>query len=151
MTETPIAVVIDTSVWVSAFLNPAGYPARLIASGKDGRFAVVSSQPMLDELQDVLRRPRIRRIRNLTHEEIDRFVAAVSDIAQLVPISGNFQLCRDPDDDTVLETAARGGAKFVVSRDEDITRDRDLAERLRQHGIEAVTVRRLLELLEIGQ
>ena len=38
-----------------------------------------------------------------------------------------------------------------VSRDEDITRDRDLAERLRQHGIEAVTVRRLLELLEIGQ
>lgn len=151
MTETPIAVVIDTSVWVSAFLNPAGYPARLIASGKDGRFAVVSSQPMLDELQDVLRRPRIRRIRNITSEEIDTFVASVSAVAQLVSITGGLQLCRDPGDDIVLETAVCGAAKFVISRDEDITRDPDLALMLRQHGVEVMTVNRFLGLLDMGR
>jgi len=46
-----------------------------------------------------------------------------------------------------LETAITGGATLVVSRDEDLTRDTDLTERLRDHGIETLTVQRLLDRL----
>jgi len=38
----PVAVVIDSNVWVSAFLNPGGFPARLILAGKTGNFSIVS-------------------------------------------------------------------------------------------------------------
>lgn len=54
-----VVAVIDTSVWVSAFLNPDGYPARLTKAGRSGNFLIVSSLPLLDELHEVLLRPRV--------------------------------------------------------------------------------------------
>lgn len=141
-------VVVDTNVWVSAFLNPAGFPARLIEAGKSGRFLIVSSLPLLHELREVLLRPRLMKIRQTTVEEIDRFMAGVGAVVLLVPVAGDLKLCRDPDDDWVLETAVRGGAKYLISRDEDVTRDPDLTQKLGQYGVRTITVQRFLDLLQ---
>lgn len=54
-------VVIDTNVWISALLNPHGAPARLIRAFREGVFEVAASEPMLHEIEVVLRRPRIWR------------------------------------------------------------------------------------------
>ncbi len=145
----PVVVVIDTSVWVSAFLNPEGFPARLIHAGKTGSFSIASSLPMLDELHEVLLRPRIMKIRRSTELDAEAFLASVIAVVQLVPISGEFRLCRDPDDDIILETAIRGNASYVVSRDEDMTRDLDLIDALRERGIETITVQRLIDRLRL--
>ena len=61
-----------------------------------------------------------------------------------------WHLCRDPDDDWVLETAVAGGATHVASRDEDVTRDLELQEKLGLRGIETIMVSRLLVLLDEG-
>lgn len=145
----PVAVVIDTNVWVSAFLNPDGFPARLILAGKTGNFSIVSSLPLLDELQEVLLRSRIMKVRRATTADVENFMAGVAAVVQLVPVSGDLSLCRDPDDDIILKTALRGGATFVVSRDEDVTRDLDLINVLRARGIETITVQRLLDRLQV--
>ena len=76
-------------------------------------------------------------------------MAGVAAVVQLVLVSGDLSLCRDPDDDIILETALRGGATFVVSRDEDVTRDLDLISVLRERGIETITVQRLLDHLQL--
>ena len=68
-------------------------------------------------------------------------------MVQLVPVFGELRLCRDPDDDVVLETAIQGNATYVVSRDEDMTRDLDLVDRLRERGIKTITVQRFLNFL----
>lgn len=145
----PVAVVIDTNVWVSAFLNPDGFPARLILAGKTGSFSIVSSLPLLDELQEVLLRPRIMKIRRATPADVEIFMAGVAAVVQLVPVSGDLSLCRDPDDDIILETALRGSAIFVVSRDEDVIRDLPLINVLRERGIETITVQRLIDRLQL--
>lgn len=142
-----VVVVIDTSVWVSAFLNPEGFPARLIQAGKTHRFSIISSLPLLDELQEVLLRPRIMKIRHSEEIDVHSFMASVAAVVQLVPVSGEFSLCRDPDDDVILETAIQGNAAYVISRDEDLTRDLDLIDQLRERGIEAVTVQRFIDRL----
>jgi putative PIN family toxin of toxin-antitoxin system len=54
-------VVIDTNVWVSALLNPHGFPARILQAFRDRQFEVVVSHTLLTELRSVLRRPRILR------------------------------------------------------------------------------------------
>ena len=90
------------------------------------------------------------RIRRSTEIDVEAFVAAVAAVVQLVPVSGELRLCRDPDDDVILETAIRGNAAFVVSRDEDLTRDLDLNDHLREQSIETITVQRLLDRLELG-
>lgn len=145
-----IVAAIDTNVWVSAFLNPSGFPARLIQAGKAGGFLIVSALPLLDELQEVLLRPRIIKIRQSTEMDVDAFIAGVGAVVRLVPVSGELGLCRDPDDDLLLETAIQGNATYVVSRDEDVTRDLDLTNRLREHGIETITVQRFLDLFQRG-
>ena len=142
-----VVAVIDTSVWVSAFLNPDGYPARLTKAGKTGTFLIVSSLPLLDELHEVLLRPRVMKIRQSTETDVNVFIASVGAVVQLVPVSGELRLCRDPDDDVVLETAIQGNATYVVSRDEDMTRDLDLVDRLRERGIKTITVQRFLNFL----
>jgi uncharacterized protein len=144
-----IAAVIDTNVWISAFLNPSGFPARLILAGKSGSFLIISSLPMLDELNEVLLRPRLMKIRQVTEDDVEAFVASVGAVVRLAPVTGDFKLCRDPDDDIILETAIRGGASYLVSRDEDVTRDLDLTTQLRQRGaVQTITVQRFLNLLE---
>ncbi|MBE2234959.1 MAG: putative toxin-antitoxin system toxin component, PIN family [Anaerolinea sp.] len=144
-----VAVVIDTNVWVSAFLNPDGFPARLILAGKTGNFSIISSLPLVDELQEVLLRPRIMKIRRATLTDVEVFMTGVVAVVQLVPVSGDLSLCRDPDDDIILETAIRGRATYVVSRDEDVTRDLDLIHVLRERGIEIITVQRLIDRLQL--
>jgi len=144
----PIVAVIDTSVWVSAFLNPVGFPARVRQAAKEERFDLVVSVPMLEELRNVLLRPRIMRVRGTTPEEGLFFVQNIADIARIAPISGTLRLCRDPKDDMILETALTGQATHVVSRDEDLTRDLDLAQKLKEYGITVMTVSRFLAMLE---
>jgi len=51
-------VVIDTNVWVSAFLNRKGFPARIKDAWIKGEFEVVLSFPLLQELSEVLHRPK---------------------------------------------------------------------------------------------
>lgn len=145
-----IVAVVDTNVWVSAFLNPAGFPARLIQSGKTGNFLVVSSLPLLDELREVLLRPRLTKIRQVTAQDVDAFVAGAAAVVRLASVEGDLRLCRDPDDDIVLETAIRGGAAYLISRDEDLTRDLDLTEQLCERGIQTITVQRFINLLSTG-
>ena len=146
-----VVVVIDTNVWVSAFLNPQGFPARLVQAGKAGGFLSVSSLPLLNELQGVLLRPRIMKIRHSTEIDVEAYIAGVGAVVQLVPVSGEIKLCRDPDDDIILETAIRGKAAYVVSRDEDMTRDLDLRDYLLEQGIETITVQRLIDRLQLDK
>lgn len=50
----PAVVLIDTNVWVSAFINPHGYPAKLKAAWAQNRFQAVVSVALMDELAEVL-------------------------------------------------------------------------------------------------
>jgi putative PIN family toxin of toxin-antitoxin system len=146
----PVVAVVDTNVLVSAFLNPVGFPARVLAAAQRERFTLVTSAPLLEELREVLSRSRLMRARNTTSADADTFVQSIADVAsQVVPVSGTLQLCRDPDDDVLLETAIVGGATHIVSRDEDITRDLELVAQLEKRGIKAVTVSRFLA--EVGE
>lgn len=56
-------VVVDTNVWVSAVLNRSGSPALVLAALKTRRFALLTSEPLLAELAEILTRPRIARLR----------------------------------------------------------------------------------------
>lgn len=144
----PTVAVVDTNVWVSAFLNPGGFPNRLLQTARSNRFTLVTSVPLLEELQEVLCRPRIMKIRRTTQTEAEGFTRLVAGVAQIVVISGTLRLCRDPDDDLLLETAIAGHATYVVSRDEDITRDLNLERPLKAYNIETTTVSRFPRELE---
>ena len=148
MIELLVRIVIDTNIWVSALISPRGEPARLMRAVRDRRIQLVMSPPLLAEVRAVLRRPRIRRRIDLDDGDIDVFIREAIDQALHVTTRGDFRLSRDPKDDMVVETAIEGGAQYIVSRDEDLTRDLDLLNAIQGYGIEVLTVARFLERLD---
>jgi len=144
-----IVALIDTNVWVSALINPHGFPARTRDAWLAGRYKIIVSKPLLEELEDVLYRPRIQQRFGVTEAQVEELLLLITERATPVEISGELHLCRDARDDMVLETAIVGGAQYIVSRDEDITRDLELLEQLQKRGIKAVTVSRFLA--EVGE
>jgi len=140
-------VLIDTNVWVSAFINRNGYPARVKEKFLHREFEIVVSPPLLQEVSDVLRRPRIQNRYAITEEEINLFMEILAGTGRCVLLSGNVNLCRDRKDNMVLETAMKGEVDYLVTRDDDIKIDVKLVEEMITHGVTVLTVSKFLEIL----
>jgi len=143
----PFKILIDTNVWVSAFLNPSGYPAKIITAWLADKMQIVISIPLLKEILDVLQRPRIQKKYKYSAEEIKTYLDLIFQRAEKIEPAGNINLCRDTRDNIVLETALSGQAKYLVTRDDDIKRDPDLIQAMSKSGIEVITVSRFLEVI----
>jgi len=143
-----IVALIDTNVWVSTLINPHGFPAKARDAWLSGRYKIIISKPSLEELEDVLHRPRIQQRFGVTEAQAEELLLLITEKAIPVEISGELHLCRDARDDMLLETAIVGGATHIVSRDEDVTCDLELVTQLEKWRIKAVTVNRFLA--EVG-
>ena len=84
----PAVAVVDTSVWVSAFINPNGYPAQVYRAVRAGRFRCLTSLPLLEELAEVLSRQRVAKLRNLSGDEIRAYVLGIAEGETLVQVTG---------------------------------------------------------------
>lgn len=143
-----IRAVIDTNIWVSSLLNPFGFPARLSTAFANGRFEAVLSEQLLVELADVLNRPRIKNKYGLSDSDIAEFLFLLEERADHVLLKGNVNVCRDRDDDCVIETALLGNALYIVSRDDDLKFDDSVSSFLANHGISVITVAHFLAILD---
>lgn len=143
----PLRVVVDTNVWISALLNPHGPPAQVLEALQRNAFEPVLASALLDELMEVVERPRLRRYR-LRQEEILKLQDLLRDKSRWVEPTGELHLCRDPADDLFLEVALLGQAQYLVTRDDDLKRDLELIQRMEEQGIRVVSVRQFLRLLE---
>ncbi|HRR42633.1 MAG TPA: putative toxin-antitoxin system toxin component, PIN family [Syntrophales bacterium] len=142
-----VKAVIDTNIWVSALINPHGYPSQLRSLFEAGEFRAVISAPMLEELVDVLQRPRIMGKYKLTMSDIEELVILLEEKCEHVSLEGNLAICRDVDDNLVIETAVRGGAEYLVSRDDDIKHDVSVLSFFARYGIRVTTVEGFLKKL----
>ena len=108
--------VLDTNVLVSLLLRSGGVGAWLLSLWAAGRYEVVISQVIMDELLEILDRPHIApRIKT------DRRLALLRRLRQravwtlgAINIAGATP---DPDDDMLVSTAMEGEATFIVTWD----------------------------------
>jgi putative PIN family toxin of toxin-antitoxin system len=134
-----VRAVVDANVWVSGILSRSGSCARIVDAFVEGRFTLITSEPLLAEVADVLSRPRIAQRSRFTHTELRDLVAAMRILGEVVPISGERGLCRDPDDDAVIETAISGQADGLVTGDRDLTADPAVGTLLAEAGVRLLT------------
>lgn len=134
-------ILFDTNIWVSGFLSPEGHCGclvrRLIV---DSDIEIVTSVPILDEIVDVLARPRLTRRYGFTPDEVKQFVAWIWASTQMVvPLAESYG-CRDRDVDIVCASAVAGRVQCLVTRDDDLKRDPKLMQALLSQGVEVLTV-----------
>jgi putative PIN family toxin of toxin-antitoxin system len=118
-----IRVVLDANVFVGAVLSPGGFPADILRAWRDERFHLVMSPAILEEIERVLRYPKIRRRHRWQAEHLRLFIEDLARLAILTP--GELELnviAEDPSDNRYLECAIEGDADCLVSGDQHLLR-----------------------------
>lgn len=109
--------VLDTNVVVSAVLLPRSVPRQAFDLAFI-RGIVLVSESMLDELDDVLRRPRFERY--VSEDERLQFLTIFIRDATVAEVTEVIIDCRDPKDNKFLELAVSGNATCIISGDADL-------------------------------
>ena len=115
--------VLDPNIIISGLLSPNGAPARTLKAWQEGRFALIASPGLLDELRRAL---AYRKLRKRIPEEsatvildlLARGATVVDDVAD--PPARSI----DPGDDYLLALAEHQRA-VLVSGDRDLLDLRD--------------------------
>lgn len=115
-----VRAVIDTNVIVSGLIKPSGTAGRLIRLLSEGAFTAVFSLELIDEIAAVLSYPKIRTKYRRRPKDLEDIAGLFALRGDLVTPEERIRLCRDPDDDFLLETAIAGNAAYLVTGDEDL-------------------------------
>lgn len=113
-------VVLDTNVLVSSMIASRGTIGRVLQLLRDDEFVAVYSKPMIHEVIEVLRRPRIQEKYQIGSQEINALLRLiVFRGSPVVPIT-KIYVCRDSKDNKFLEAAVDGEADCIVTGDMDL-------------------------------
>jgi uncharacterized protein len=133
-----IRVVADTNVYISALMF-GGLPGTFLELALVGSFVLVTSEALLDELDEKL---RIKF--GVSSEDAAAIRARLDSTAHIVKPDLALDVVKaDLDDNRVLECALAAKADYVMSG------DRHLLELSSYEGIPILTVRQFLEETEI--
>lgn len=127
-----VRLVLDTDVIVSALRSPTGASAALLAAARKGQMTLVANVALALEYEAICGRAEHILVAGLSVTEVSTFVDAV--IAMAEPVESHFlwrPMLRDPSDEMVLEAAANGRARAIVTFNQ-----RDFADVPSSLGIE---------------
>jgi putative PIN family toxin of toxin-antitoxin system len=138
-------IVVDTNLWIRALLGgPVTLP--VLEAWRAGKFVVLISQPLLDELEAVAQRPRLRQL--IDPAQSKALVEQLRWRGQWVEATAVPPRCRDPKDHPVLATAISGHADAIVSGDGDLRADSELRHQMLGQGVKIWGVAGLLADLD---
>ena len=113
-----IRAVLDTNVWISASLSPDGVSGQIFRAWQEGRFEVVVSEDILEEMDQVFRKQKILKRIVWTPEEVTNFLLSLCEGRIVTPGHIKLRVVKDdPTDDKFFVAAVEGQADYIVSGD----------------------------------
>lgn len=114
-----IRAVLDTNVIVSGIIRRESLPGELLKAGfEEGKFTLVTSPFLLQEVAETLWEEKIRKYHGWDRGQLLAFVARLHRQSLVTP--GQLEvrvISEDPDDNAVLTCAKEGDATYIVTGD----------------------------------
>lgn len=129
-------IVIEPSVLVSSLIG--GWARELGWRIDEGVFDLYVSQALVEELREVVSRPRFCQL--IRAGEAEWLVGLLLQRSTVIEPTRIEEICRDSDDDYLLALADASQADYLVTRDED------LLSLHRYHNTEIIYPARLMQL-----
>ena len=120
----------------------------ILEAFNEGKFQLVMSQFLFDELHQVWQRPRL--LKRIDRAQALRLEVQLKERAEWIEVSTVPHNCRDPKDLPVLATAIDGKANIIVSGDDDLRADEVLRAAMTVRGIQLLGVNSFLSQLTEG-
>ena len=136
-----LRAVVDTNIFVSGIINPAGPPGQIIKALRNSAFTLVSSSDINEEILEVLSRPRLQKY-HLQDALFDIGVILYTQ-AELTRAKTKVKASPDPDDDKFLTAAIGGKAQYVVTGDKT-----GLLQLEEYQGVRIITAKTFLRVLQ---
>ena len=118
------AIVIDTNLFISAIISKNNtIPYQLLLAWRNSRFQLITSDPLITEVEAVLKREKIYKKYNISQEEIAKLLRELRFSTKIViPIEVNLLPIhsRDKKDDILLASALGGNCDYLITGDEDL-------------------------------
>lgn len=134
--------MLDTNVIVSGTIGNSGSPFIILEAWRKGRFILITSQTLIDEVERVFCYPRIQKKYHITEKQVTNALKNLINYSIATPRNIKLSvITKDPPDNEVLIAALEGEADYIV------TGDADLLELKSYKGIKIVLPSEFLELL----
>lgn len=139
---TSLRVVVDTNVIVSGLFGIKNSPSgKILQAIRTQKIILVTSPVILEEVGEVISRPRIVKLTKMSVEERKDFI---DELIERSDVTAGKQLShilgRDERDDKFLACAYEAKADYIV------TGDNDLLVLKQYEGIKVVLPRKFIEL-----
>lgn len=116
-----IKAVVDANVLISAVIAPLGPSRRIFDAWREGRFTLVNSPGIIEEVSRKLAHPRISLRYGVSDEDRAAVLRLLQAEAEITPGSSEISPgTRDPGDDKVVAAAIETQADYVVTGDKDL-------------------------------
>jgi putative PIN family toxin of toxin-antitoxin system len=111
-------ILCDTNVLVRSVISPYGPAAELLRLIAE-RHTLIVSPYVLSELYDVLRRPKIRSLHQLSEMHVRRVISRLYQLAVVVSLPEALPdaVPHDPKDNPIVMTAIAGRADVLCTLD----------------------------------
>lgn len=108
-------VVLDTNILVSGLISSAGNPAAIYSAWEGGKFTLLSSVELIEELRSTLQKPRVADL--IKPHKAGRLVNQIKRLAEDVGRLPRVKRSPDPNDDYLLALSEAGQADYLVTGD----------------------------------
>jgi len=108
-------IVLDTNILISSLISKKSSPYLLYYGWRKKRFTLITSEEQLNELNQVLQYPKLRKFIN--QDEATIMISALCDFAVTVADLPDVNYSKDSDDNLIIATAIAGKADLIVTGD----------------------------------
>jgi putative PIN family toxin of toxin-antitoxin system len=115
------------------------------------KYALLLSYDLLDEIADVLLNPRLLLKYNYSLEDVESLIMLCKKQAIIINPATIIQICRDPDDDKIINCAIMGRSHCLVSGDSDLGDDTDLKRALFEYGVKVIRSEIFVEIFGVEE
>ena len=110
-------ITVDTNVIISSLLKGDSIPARVMSYVLD-ECQLCISQFILDELERVLKRPKVKSVISWSNNKIQRYLTGLEEASMLVDDLPELRVVtEDPSDDNVLACAVAAQVDYLITGD----------------------------------
>ena len=109
-------VVTDTNLWISYLISNKFIKLDELMTA--GQITFLFSQESLEEFVEVASRPKFEKY--FSREDLTNLILYFDSYGEIVEVTSDIDICRDPKDNFLLNLAKDGNADFLITGDKDL-------------------------------